>query len=157
MSRPSSRTSSQRNSAWRNRAEFPVGRAEIVEFLKRKWARELDYRLIKELWRKVGRVAEALHLRLDLLRTRRDGHAGHVESKGPQNTLSLHPHVTSGKLSLAHTEGMPEVQHAVHVGVGKSNQYLLSFWVWLSLENVGFFPASLPFFLGLLGLAHEIC
>ncbi|MEY4607087.1 MAG: hypothetical protein RLY45_1847, partial [Actinomycetota bacterium] len=35
---------------WRNRAEFPVGRAEIVDFLKRKWARELDYRLIKELW-----------------------------------------------------------------------------------------------------------
>jgi nuclear transport factor 2 (NTF2) superfamily protein len=35
---------------WRNRAEFPAGRAEIVEFLKRKWARELDYRLIKELW-----------------------------------------------------------------------------------------------------------
>ena len=38
------------DSQWRNRAEFPSGRAEIVEFLKRKWARELDYRLIKELW-----------------------------------------------------------------------------------------------------------
>lgn len=37
-------------SAWRNRAEFVNGRAEIVTFLKRKWARELDYRLIKELW-----------------------------------------------------------------------------------------------------------
>jgi len=35
---------------WRNRAEFPVGRAQVVEFLTRKWARELDYRLIKELW-----------------------------------------------------------------------------------------------------------
>jgi nuclear transport factor 2 (NTF2) superfamily protein len=35
---------------WRNRAEFPVGRAEIVAFLERKWAKELDYRLIKELW-----------------------------------------------------------------------------------------------------------
>ena len=35
---------------WRNRAEFPVGRAAVREFLKRKWARELDYRLIKELW-----------------------------------------------------------------------------------------------------------
>jgi nuclear transport factor 2 (NTF2) superfamily protein len=35
---------------WRNRAEFPVGRAAVVEFLTRKWARELDYRLIKELW-----------------------------------------------------------------------------------------------------------
>ncbi|APR97679.1 hypothetical protein PATSB16_43450 [Pandoraea thiooxydans] len=38
------------DSRWRNRAEFAVGRAEIVAFLTRKWARELDYRLIKELW-----------------------------------------------------------------------------------------------------------
>ncbi len=38
------------DSRWRNRVEFPVGRAEIVAFLRRKWARELDYRLIKELW-----------------------------------------------------------------------------------------------------------
>jgi nuclear transport factor 2 (NTF2) superfamily protein len=39
-----------RQSRWRNRAEFVVGRDEIVAFLQRKWARELDYRLIKELW-----------------------------------------------------------------------------------------------------------
>jgi nuclear transport factor 2 (NTF2) superfamily protein len=38
------------DSEWRNRAEFPVGRQQIVEFLTRKWRRELDYRLIKELW-----------------------------------------------------------------------------------------------------------
>ena len=38
------------DSRWRNRAEFPEGRAQIVEFLRRKWARELDYRLIKEMW-----------------------------------------------------------------------------------------------------------
>ena len=38
------------DSQWRNRAEFPVGRTQIVEFLTRKWAKELDYRLIKELW-----------------------------------------------------------------------------------------------------------
>jgi len=38
------------DSVWRNRAEFLQGRAAIVEFLERKWARELDYRLIKELW-----------------------------------------------------------------------------------------------------------
>lgn len=35
---------------WRNRAEFPVGREEVKAFLRRKWAKELDYRLIKELW-----------------------------------------------------------------------------------------------------------
>jgi uncharacterized protein len=38
------------DSRWRNRAEFVNGRQEIVAFLTRKWARELDYRLIKELW-----------------------------------------------------------------------------------------------------------
>jgi len=38
------------DSQWRNRAEFVNGRAAIVEFLTQKWARELDYRLIKELW-----------------------------------------------------------------------------------------------------------
>jgi hypothetical protein len=37
-------------SVWRNRAEFVTGREEIVRFLMRKWQRELDYRLIKELW-----------------------------------------------------------------------------------------------------------
>ena len=38
------------DSAWRNRSEFFQGRAAIVAFLTRKWAKELDYRLIKELW-----------------------------------------------------------------------------------------------------------
>ena len=39
---------------WRNRTEFPVGRAQVQGFLERKWARELDYRLIKELWSFTG-------------------------------------------------------------------------------------------------------
>lgn len=38
------------DSRWRNRAEFFAGRAAIVAFLRRKWACELDYRLIKEIW-----------------------------------------------------------------------------------------------------------
>ena len=38
------------DTVWRNRAEFPVGREAVHAFLVRKWARELDYRLIKELW-----------------------------------------------------------------------------------------------------------
>ena len=38
------------DSAWRNRAEFLSGREAIVQFLQRKWEKELDYRLIKELW-----------------------------------------------------------------------------------------------------------
>jgi nuclear transport factor 2 (NTF2) superfamily protein len=38
------------DSRWRNRAEFVEGREQIVAFLQRKWAHELDYRLIKEVW-----------------------------------------------------------------------------------------------------------
>ena len=38
------------DSLWRNRVEFPVGREAIEALLRRKWARELDYRLVKELW-----------------------------------------------------------------------------------------------------------
>jgi hypothetical protein len=38
------------DSVWRNRSEFLQGRAAIIEFLHRKWKRELDYRLIKEIW-----------------------------------------------------------------------------------------------------------
>ena len=38
------------NSQWRNRAEFFSGREAIIEFLRRKWSKELDYRLMKELW-----------------------------------------------------------------------------------------------------------
>ena len=38
------------DTVWRNRAEFPRGRSEVQAFLERKWAREHDYRLIKELW-----------------------------------------------------------------------------------------------------------
>lgn len=41
-------------SQWRNRAEFIAGRNEIEAFLSRKWARELDYRLIKEVWAHAG-------------------------------------------------------------------------------------------------------
>lgn len=42
------------DSKWRNRVEFPEGRDQIEAFLTRKWARELDYRLIKELWAHEG-------------------------------------------------------------------------------------------------------
>jgi len=42
------------DTVWRNRAEFPVGREQVRAFLERKWARELEYRLIKELWAFTG-------------------------------------------------------------------------------------------------------
>jgi nuclear transport factor 2 (NTF2) superfamily protein len=43
-----------KESRWRNRSEFVTGRKEIVDLLGRKWSRELDYRLIKELWAFTG-------------------------------------------------------------------------------------------------------
>ncbi|SEK35128.1 hypothetical protein SAMN05216359_101522 [Roseateles sp. YR242] len=42
------------DTVWRNRAEFPRGRQEVEAFLTKKWARELEYRLIKELWAFTG-------------------------------------------------------------------------------------------------------
>lgn len=42
------------DSRWRNRAEFMRGRDEIVAFLRRKWTREIDYRLVKEVWAHEG-------------------------------------------------------------------------------------------------------
>jgi hypothetical protein len=46
------------DSRWRNRAEFANGRPEIIALLKRKWSKELDYRLIKELWAFTGNRIE---------------------------------------------------------------------------------------------------
>jgi uncharacterized protein len=43
------------DSRWRNRSEFIHGRSEIIAFLSRKWAKELDYRLIKEMWAFTGK------------------------------------------------------------------------------------------------------
>ena len=52
------------DTVWRNRAEFPVGREQVRQFLQRKWARELDYRLIKELWAfDDARIAAVPHLK----------------------------------------------------------------------------------------------
>jgi nuclear transport factor 2 (NTF2) superfamily protein len=48
---------------WRNRSEFVNGRAQVVEFLRSKWTRELDYRLKKELWTFTGnRIARAFRI-----------------------------------------------------------------------------------------------
>ena len=55
---------------WRNRIDFLTGRAEVVEFLKRKWKRELDYKLKKELWGFRGnRMAVKFHGRNGMMTT----------------------------------------------------------------------------------------
>ena len=48
------------DSIWRNRTEFLVGREAIVAFLTRKWNRELDYRLIKEIWASTKTVLQCV-------------------------------------------------------------------------------------------------
>jgi uncharacterized protein len=48
------------DSRWRNRSEFLQGREAIEAFLTRKWARELDYRLIKEVWAFMGTVLQSV-------------------------------------------------------------------------------------------------
>ena len=54
------------DSRWRNRSEFITGRAEIEAFLTRKWAKEQEYRLIKELWAVTGdRMALTAKLNMD--------------------------------------------------------------------------------------------
>ena len=45
------------DSRWRNRSEFINGRNEVIAFLSRKWAKELDYRLIKEMWAFTGNAS----------------------------------------------------------------------------------------------------
>jgi nuclear transport factor 2 (NTF2) superfamily protein len=54
------------NSRWRNRAEFFSGRAAIEAFLTRKWNRELDYRLIKEVWGGPARPIDGLSTNVQL-------------------------------------------------------------------------------------------
>ena len=69
-----------RDTAWRNRSEFLGGRDAVVEFLRRKWERETEYRLIKELW--------AFHENRIAVRFAyewRDRHAGWFRSYGNEN------------------------------------------------------------------------
>ena len=68
------------DSRWRNRAEFLQGRKEIVAFLTRKWVRELDYRLIKEVWAfNENRIAVRFAYEF------RDDSGQHFRSSGDEN------------------------------------------------------------------------
>ena len=65
---------------WRNRNEFPVGRDEVHAFLTSKWKKELDYRLIKELWAYTGnRIAVRFAYEWN------DGSGQHYRSYGNEN------------------------------------------------------------------------
>ena len=68
------------DSVWRNRAEFLHGRAEIVAFLKRKWAKELEYRLIKEVW-----AFESNHIAVRFAYEWRDDSGSWFRSYGNEN------------------------------------------------------------------------
>jgi nuclear transport factor 2 (NTF2) superfamily protein len=89
------------DSRWRNRDEFFEGREAIVEFLRRKWARELDYRLMKELWCFAG---NRISVRFEY-----ESH----DASG-QWWRSHHCHRTATKLSIVAATGRePEVTLAV--------------------------------------------
>jgi hypothetical protein len=75
----------------------------------------------------------------------------------PQNVKTLHSAKTSISIYTGSSEGMTNMQWAIHVWVWKSNHNLMSFQVRISLENVRSIPFGLPFLLDLLGLAHETC
>ena len=68
------------DSTWRNRAEFITGRAAIVEFLRRKWDRELEYRLIKELW-----AFDEAHIAVRFAYECHDGSGSWFRSYGNEN------------------------------------------------------------------------
>ena len=68
------------DSVWRNRAEFLSGREMIVQFLHRKWAKELDYRLIKELW-----AFDDAHIAVRFASESRDDSGNWLRSYGNEN------------------------------------------------------------------------
>ena len=68
------------DSVWRNRSDFINGRAEIVSFLERKWKKELDYRLIKELW-----VAQGNRIAVRFAYEWHDGSGSWFRSYGNEN------------------------------------------------------------------------
>lgn len=68
------------DSRWRNRSEFITGRAEIVGFLQRKWQKEMDYRLIKEIWAHDGN-----HIAVRFAYEWHDGEGNWFRSYGNEN------------------------------------------------------------------------
>jgi nuclear transport factor 2 (NTF2) superfamily protein len=70
---------------WRNRTEFPIGRDQVRQLLVRKWAKELDYRLIKELWR-IRAIASRCDLRMSGTMTRDIGFAPMATKTGNSTT-----------------------------------------------------------------------
>lgn len=111
-------------SRWRNRDEFFEGRAAIIEFLTRKWAKELDYRLIKEVWAFAGdriavRFAYEWH----------DASGGWFRSYGnenwafDENGLMRERHASINDLAIAETDrkfhwGLSGPRPADHPGLG---------------------------------------
>ncbi len=77
------------DSRWRNRAEFFQGRAEIIAFLRRKWARELEYRLIKELWAFHGNHIAVRFQSTNFATTPATGSAPTATSSGNSTTAGL--------------------------------------------------------------------
>lgn len=93
------------DSRWRNRSEFINGREEIVAFLTRKWARELEYRLIKELW-----AFDGARIAVRFAYESRDASGQWFRSYGNENWefdangLMLHRHASINDLAIKESE-----------------------------------------------------
>lgn len=100
------------DSVWRNRVEFLQGRDEIVEFLTRKWRRELEYRLIKEIWAFTdARIADRQRPVVSVLRQRKLG-VRRAWPDGPTHSQHQRP---------AHSRGRSQVPLATRTAAGRSS------------------------------------
>ncbi|MDG4674874.1 nuclear transport factor 2 family protein [Shinella sp. 838] len=93
------------DSQWRNRAEFPRGHKEIEEFLARKWNKELDYRLIKELW---AYTANRIAVRYAYEYRDDSGHwfraYGNENWEFDENGLMAHRHASINEITITEEE-----------------------------------------------------
>jgi nuclear transport factor 2 (NTF2) superfamily protein len=93
------------DSHWRNRAEFINGREQIAAFLARKWARELDYRLIKELWAFTGdRIAVRFAYECHDASGQWYRSYGNENWHFDQNGLMVHRHASINDLTIKASE-----------------------------------------------------
>jgi nuclear transport factor 2 (NTF2) superfamily protein len=101
-------------SIWRNRAEFLVGREAIVAFLTRKWAKELDYRLIKEVWAHDGnRIAVRFAYEW------RDDSGNWFRSYGNENWEFDHAGLMSRRIASINDIAITEGERQFHWPLGR--------------------------------------
>ncbi len=104
------------DSHWRNRSEFVNGRQEIVAFLKRKWTRELDYRLIKELW-----AFEGNHIAVRFAYEWHDDSGNWFRSYGNENWEFDENGLMRVRFATINDVPIEETERKYHLGTGASS------------------------------------